>query len=64
MTYNAEKKNRTPLYVGEKISNSRGLGVKYSKVKITRHSVTCFHKCLEINCLNSSRTFIDIKQSK
>ena len=23
MTYNAEKKNLTPLYVGEKISNSR-----------------------------------------
>ena len=26
-------------------------GSKYSKVKIT--SVTCFHRCLEIDCLNS-----------
>ena len=47
------KKTLTPLYEGEKISKSKGLGVKYSKVKITRHSITCFHKCLEINCLNS-----------
>ena len=29
MTYNAKKKSLSPLYVGQKISSSRGLGKNY-----------------------------------
>ena len=36
MVYNAEKKNLTPLYVGENIRNSRGMGKSsYTNYKIT-----------------------------